>query len=200
MSGQSKPEIVESMRKMGGMMGCSVIVVSRLPLFLLMFGASLLPDGSVLGANLDPAPIADLRQIKKFVSVEVQTQGTAEKIGINSADLTDMTRVTLLNKLPGIALEGSSGPSLDTTERLSQLGFFTCEVWTVGEQYIAAYHVDCNAGSYTIQKTPGSLWNQAILGYGPKDDVADAVRKGVRAMVELFATIFLNARGEGGVR
>jgi len=180
------------------MMGCHAIVVSRLSLLLLLFGVCLLPVVSALGAN--PDPVADLRQIKKFVSVEVQTQGTAEKIGINSAELTDVTRVTLLNKLPGIALEGSTGPAPDKTERLNQLGFFTCEVWTVGEQYIAAYHVDCNAGSYTIQKTPGSLWNQAILGYGPKDEVAEAVRKGVRAMVELFATTFSNARAEGGGR
>ena len=50
------------------------------------------------------------------------------------------------------------------------------------------------------QKTPGSLWNQAILGYGPKDEVSDAVRKGVRAMVELFAATFASARADGGAR
>lgn len=154
---------------------------------------------SALAANLDPAALADLRQIKKFVSVEVQTQGTAEKLGISGAELTDVTRATLLNKLPGIALEGSTGPSPEATERLNQLGFFTCEVWTVGEQYIAAYHVDCSAGAYTAQKTPGSLWNQAILGYGQKDEVLEAVRKGVRAMVELFTTTVATARsGSGG--
>lgn len=149
------------------------------------------------GAGSESAALMDMRHIKKFVAVEVQTQGTAEKLGISAPELTDVTRVTLLNKVPGIALEGSSGPSRDAPERLNQLGFFTCEVWTVGEQYIAAYHVDCSAGSYTTQKTPGSLWNQAILGYGPKDEVADAVRKGVRAMVELFAATFSSARGDG---
>lgn len=170
--------------------------VSRWFALLTLCGASFVPAVSALGANPDPVPVADMRHIKKFVSVEVQTQGTAEKLGISSAELTDVTRVTLLNRVPGIALEGSSGPSPDAPERLNQLGFFTCEVWTVGEQYIAAYHVDCNAGSYTTQKTPGSLWNQAILGYGPKDEVSDAVRKGVRAMVELFATTFSTARGD----
>lgn len=179
-------------------MGLHAKVMGRLSVLLLL-GAGLLPAVSAQGASPDPAPLADMRHIKKFVLVEVLTQGTAEKIGINSAELTDVTRVTLLNKLPGIALEASSGPSPDATERPNQLGFFTCDVWTVGEQYIAAYHVDCNAGSYNAQKTPGSLWNQAILGYGPKDDVSEAVRKGVRAMVELFATTFTTARaGSGG--
>jgi len=175
------------------------IVTSRWSVLLLL-GIGLSPGAPVFGANQDAVPVVDLRHIKKFVAVEVQTQGTAEKLGISAAELTDVTRVTLLNKVPGIVLEASSGPSLDAPERLNQLGFFTCEVWTVGEQYIAAYHVDCNAGSYTPQKTPGSLWNQAILGYGPKDEVSDAVRKGVRAMVELFASTFAGVRADGGAR
>ncbi len=180
-------------------MWSQAMAVSRFSL-LLMCAVGFLPAVPALAANPDSMPISDMRHIKKFVAVEVQTQGTAEKLGINGAELTDVTRVTLLNKVPGIALEGSSGPSPDAPERLNQLGFFTCEVWTVGEQYIAAYHVDCNAGSYTAQKTPGSLWNQAILGYGPRDEVSDAVRKGVRAMVELFATTFATARGDGSGR
>ena len=151
-------------------------------------------------ASPDSAVLTDMRQIRKFVAVEVQTQGTADKLGISGAELTDVMRVTLLNKIPGIALEGSSGPSADALERPGQLGFFTCEVWTVGEQYIAAYHVDCNAGSYTVQRTPGSLWNQAILGYGPKDEVSEAVRKGVRAMAEMFAVTFSSARADGNAR
>lgn len=167
---------------------------------LLLLGVGFFSSTTVLGANPDPVPVADMRHIKKFVAVEVQTQGTAEKLGISAAELTDVTRVTLLNKVPGIALEGSSGPSPDALERPNQLGFFTCEVWTVGEQYIAAYHVDCNAGSYTAQKTPGNLWNQAILGYGPRDEVSDAVRKGVRAMVELFASTFAGVRADGSGR
>ncbi|MBA5875097.1 MAG: hypothetical protein GDA66_11190 [Nitrospira sp. CR1.2] len=180
-------------------MGKCVRVICRLSVLMLL-GPGVFPSLPVAIASPDVVPVTDMRHIKKFVAVEVQTQGTAEKLGISSAELTDVTRVTLLNKVPGIALEGSSGPSPDAPERLNQLGFFTCEVWTVGDQYIAAYHVDCNAGSYTAQKTPGSLWNQAILGYGPKDEVSDAVRKGVRAMVELFATTFASARAEGGVR
>lgn len=180
-------------------MGKCVSVICRLPVMMLL-GIGLFPSLAAAIASPEVVPVTDMRHIKKFVAVEVLTQGTAEKLGISSAELTDLTRVTLLNKVPGIALEGSSGPSPDAPERLNQLGFFTCEVWTVGDQYIAAYHVDCNAGSYTAQKMPGSLWNQAILGYGPKDEVSDAVRKGVRAMVELFATTFVSARAEGGVR
>jgi hypothetical protein len=165
---------------------------------LLAMSFSFAPSAN--GAAPDAALQNDMRQIRKFVAVEVQTQGTADKLGISGAELTDVMRVTLLNKVPGIALEGSSGPSPDASERPNQLGFFTCEVWTVGEHYIAAYHVDCNAGSYTMQRTPGSLWNQAILGYGPKDEVSEAVRKGVRAMAEMFAATFLSARGDGSGR
>jgi hypothetical protein len=170
----------------------------RFLILLLVMSLSFASDAN--GATPDAALQNDMRQIRKFVAVEVQTQGTADKLGISGPELTDIMRVTLLNKVPGIALEGSSGPAPDASERPNQLGFFTCEVWTVGEQYIAAYHVDCNAGSYTVQRTPGGLWNQAILGYGPKDEVSEAVRKGVRAMAEMFAATFLSARGDGSGR
>lgn len=199
---QARQQAVDLLRCRGGrrlIMGRPVGVICRLSVLMLL-ATGVLPALSEALASPELVPVADMRHIKKFVAVEVQTQGTAEKLGISGAELTDVTRVTLLNKVPGIALEGSSGPAPDAPERLNQLGFFTCEVWTVGDQYIAAYHVDCNAGSYTTQKTPGSLWNQAILGYGPKDEVSEAVRKGVRAMVELFAATFASARADGGAR
>ncbi len=81
-----------------------------------------------LGATPDVAPFAELSQIKKFVSVEVPSQGTAEKLGLKSGEMIDATRWAFLKDFPGIALEMSGGPSVDGTERLSQLGFLTCEV------------------------------------------------------------------------
>jgi hypothetical protein len=39
---------------------------------------------------------SDLAQIKKFVAIEVQVQGTAEKLGLKRGDLTDLTRLTFL--------------------------------------------------------------------------------------------------------
>lgn len=177
-----------------------VIKIGRITAFLLVLGAYSLPAVAALGASPDSASVAEMRQIKKFVSVEVQTQGTAEKLELSSNELTDLIRVTFLKKVPGVALEGSSGPSAAVTEPLNQLGFLTCEVWTVGEQQIVAYHIDCNAGAYITPRTQGSLWNRAILGYGPKDEVSEAVRKGLRTMVELFATTFSDARGGSGGR
>jgi hypothetical protein len=168
----------------------------RLSVFLVCLGASALAIVPWAGAEPEATALADLRQIKKFVSVEAQTQGTAERLGISRAHLTDLIRVTLLNKVSGVALEASSGPAPDASDRPQQLGFLTCEVWTVGDQYIAAYHVDCSAGAYTRQRLPGTLWNQAILGYGPKEEVPEAVRKGVLALVQQFTSTFARAKAE----
>jgi hypothetical protein len=165
---------------------------SLMAALLLALGAH---DVPAQGTNPEPASSVELRQIKQFVSVEVQTQGTAEKLGLKSGELTDLTRLTFLNRIPWVALGGSTG---DGTDRLNQLGFLTCEVWTVGEAYIVAYHVDCNVGSYLTARTPGSLWNRALLGYGPKEEVADAVRKGLRYIVDEFALSFAKVRAEGG--
>ena len=90
----------------------------------------------------------------------------------------------------------SGVPSGEGTERVREIGFFTCEVWTVGEEYTVAYHVDCNAGSYMMPRTPGTLWNRAVLGYGPKVDIADTIRNGLHSMVEQFATTFYTLRRE----
>lgn len=148
------------------------------------------------GEGSSAISFAELKQIKKFVSVEVQTQGTAEKLRLKSGGLTDAMRVAFLKNFPGIALEMSGGPSVEGTDRLREVGFFTCEVWTVGEEYTVAYHLECNAGSYLMPRTPGTIWNRSVLGYGPKDDVVDTIRKGLRSMLEQFATTFYKVRGE----
>jgi hypothetical protein len=168
-----------------------VSMVSAIPLALVAYMSLVVP---AQGASPEAEPFADFKQIKKFVSVEVQTQGSAEKIGLRKGEMTDLARLTFLNKFPGIALEGSGGPPRDGTERLNQLGFLTCEVWTVGEEYMVAYHVDCNAGSYLMPRMPGSLWNRAILGYGPKDQIREAVYNGLRTMIEQFAVTFFKVR------
>jgi hypothetical protein len=170
--------------------------VSMLSAILFASAGNASPAVSVPSTSLEPAAFAEFKQIKKFVSIEVLTQGTAEKIGLKRGELTDLTRLTFLNKFPGVALEGSIGPPADGTERLNQLGFLSCEVWTVGEEYMVAYHMDCNAGSYLMPRLPGSLWNRAILGYGPKDQIPDAVHKGLRTMIEQFAATFFKVRGE----
>lgn len=147
-------------------------------------------------AGGETASFSELKQIKKFVSIEVQTQGTAEKLGLRSGELTDALRGLFLKNFPGIAIEMSGGPSPGGSERLSQLGFLTCEVWTVGEEYTVAYHLDCNAGSYLMPSTPGTLWNRAILGYGPRDEISEAVHRGLQSMIEQFAASFFKVRAE----
>jgi hypothetical protein len=151
---------------------------------------------SAYAAGADAQPFADLGQIKKFVAIEVQVQGTAEKLGLKIGELTDTTRVTFLKKFPSVALEMSGAPSGDGRERLGQLGFLTCEVWTVGEDYIVAYHLDCNAGSYHMTGKPGTLWNRAILGYGPKSEISEAVHGGLQSMVEQLAGTFHKVRAD----
>jgi hypothetical protein len=171
----------------------AVSVIAALLVILHIDGLSAV---AMAGASPESTPYSELRQIKKFVSIEVQTQGTAEKLGLHTEELTDVTRLTFLKNFPGVALEMSGASSADGTARLSQLGFLTCEVWTVGEEYMVAYHLDCNAGSYLMPRTPGTLWNRAILGYGPKHEISDVVHNGLRNMVEQFAVTFFKVRGE----
>ncbi len=174
----------------------------KLSLALCAFLVGVAPTASRAAPEADKhperAPITELREVKKFVSVEVQTQGSAEKLGLKSAELTDLTRLAFLSNFPGVALEGSGGPSLDGVERPNQVGFINCEVWTVGEEYIVAYHVDCNAGPYVTPRAPNAVWGHALLGYGPKEQVPDSIRKGLRSLIEKFAVVFFKSRGVVG--
>jgi hypothetical protein len=38
-----------------------------------------------------------------------------------------------------------------------------------------------------------------LLGYGPKDEVSEAVRKGLRTIIEQFAMSYAKVRAEGGL-
>lgn len=175
-------------------------LTNALVVLLLVVGPHTVRVAPAQGKNSDSAPFAELRKIKKFVSVEVRAQGTAERIGLKVAELTDLTRLAFLHNFTGVSLEVSGGPSLDSAERPNQLGFINCEVWTVGEDYIVAYHLDCTAGPYLLSKVPSVVWDHAILGYGPKDQVPETIRTGLRTMIEDFAVAFFKARGESGSR
>lgn len=139
---------------------------------------------------------SEFRDITKFVSIEVQTAGSAEKIGLKPAALTDVARSAFRSSFNGLPFEDVTVRSLEGTERPNQLGFLTCDVWTVGEEFVVAYHVDCNAGHYLSNKVLGTVWNHALLGYGPKDQIPDTIQRGLRNLIQKLAATFFKARGE----
>jgi hypothetical protein len=56
-------------------MRSQTIAVGRVSLVLVLCGIGLLPTVSARAANPESVPLSDMRHIKKFVAVEVQTQG-----------------------------------------------------------------------------------------------------------------------------
>ncbi len=62
--------------------------------------------------------------------------------------------------------------------------------------YMVAYHLECDAGSYLMPRTTGSLGIGRFFGYGSKDEISDAVHKGLQSMIEQFATTFFKVRGD----
>lgn len=139
---------------------------------------------------------SEFRDITKFVSIEVQTAGSAEKIGLKPSALTDAARIAFRTSFNGLPFEDVTVRALQGTERPNQLGFLTCDVWTVGEEFVVAYHVDCNAGHYLSNKVLGTVWNHALLGYGPKDQIPDTIHRGLRNLIQKLAVAFFKARGE----
>ncbi|MCD4779265.1 MAG: hypothetical protein K8S27_01770 [Candidatus Omnitrophica bacterium] len=67
-------------------------------------------------------------------------------------------------------------------------------VWTVGDDYPIAYHVEINACNFnsTCQKE----YRNAYLGYVSKRNVKIVIKESISELVDDFAVAFFKARGE----
>lgn len=93
----------------------------------------------------------------------VRTTGIADGIGLNSGDLTKYAKLRFKNNFSYI--DYIEEDILDNCILLPEIeqkkiGSLFITVWTVGEDYPIAYHVECKVGSCFT-----SFWKDACLGY-----------------------------------
>lgn len=128
------------------------------------------------------------RAIKRFTAPTIHLRGTATEIGLDSRTLTGSLESKFLE---GFAfLQGDF--SFDKTYETWEIGLFDCEAWTVGLNYPIAFHVQCAGGSMDEPRH----WHYATLGYGPKDKIAETVRKALDSIVAEYAAFVRKAHGK----
>jgi hypothetical protein len=132
--------------------------------------------------------------VERFALIDVTLEGTAKKLGLNEDKLTDYLRLRFKNSFAG--MEFKEPDSLvkvilnkDTAEKY---GSIHVKVWTVGDDYPVAFHLELQAGNLTNEKE----YRGAVLGYGSKQNVPDTIRKKIAELVEEAALAFFKARGE----
>lgn len=128
------------------------------------------------------------REIKRFTGPTIQLRGTAEQIGLDSRVLASALEVKFLQDFA--FLQGNF--AFDKTYETWEIGLFDCEAWTVGLTYPIAFHLQCVAGSMDEPRH----WRYATLGYGPKDKIAETIRKALDSIIVEYASFIRKAHSK----
>lgn len=131
------------------------------------------------------------RDIKQFTQPTIQLRGTAEEIGIDGRALADELEKKFVQDFAFL----QNGFAFEKTYETWEIGLFGCTVWTVGNHYPIAFHIQCAGGSMDEPRH----WQYATLGYGHRDKILDMVKHTLDAIVEEYAT-FIRKAGDKSER
>ena len=133
-------------------------------------------------------------KIKSFSIIKVYIQGDAEKIGLSEDELTDYLRLRIKNSFIGIKRNSEFVSEIlnKGREHLSTLGTLYINVWTVGEDYPIAYHIEIRGGYLGAS----NLYTDSALGFGSKNNVPKTVKRVISGLVDKMAIIFFKVRDE----
>jgi hypothetical protein len=135
---------------------------------------------------------ADLKKVESFGFIHVHIKNSdGNPLGLSSQDLTDHLKLRYKNSFANVPFRDQSKNLMHVRDP-EKVGYFWCGVWTVGDNYPVAYHVECRAGSFANS----SILKDAVLGYGNKKNVPDTVKESISNIVSEFAIRFFKTRGE----
>lgn len=134
------------------------------------------------------------KTIKSFASIGVYLKGSAEKIELNKEDLTNFLRLRFKNNFAEIKFEETDFDTIwkkDDTKK-AEHGNISINVWTVGDDYPIAFHIEITAGNYKNF----NVYDTAILGYDSKRNIGATVKQSISELVDDLAVSFFTAREE----
>jgi hypothetical protein len=115
-------------------------------------------------------------------------KGTAEEIGIDNRTLANLLEGKFLREFAFLQDDFAFEKPYETWE----IGLFECDVWTVGNNYPIALHIECTGGSMDEPRH----WHYATLGYGPKDRMGGLVTKALDSIIDEYASFVRKANGQ----
>lgn len=134
------------------------------------------------------------KTIKNFSSIDVYLRGTAEEIGLSKEDLTNYLRLRFKNSFANTSYKKTSFEKImeENKEKQSDRGDISIIVWTVGDDYPIAFHIEISAGNYSNL----GQYETAILGYGSEQKITESVKESISELVDDLAIAYFKARGE----
>ena len=141
---------------------------------------------------IDNLLYGELKHIESFGFIYVHIENTeSSRLQLNENDLTDYLKLRFKNNFSGVQYKDKTNSLADIKDP-KKIGNLWCGVWTVGDDYPVAYHVECQLGSFQKDR----ILTDAVLGYGSKRNVPDTIRKSIDDIVSRFAVKFFKVRGE----
>ena len=144
--------------------------------------------------RFEDARYGDLKKIKYFGSIHVHLKNEkSTKIDLNEEELVDYLRLRYKNNFGSVPYR-NLGVNMVTLglKEASTVGRLWCGVWTVGDDFPVAYHVECSFGSMERLQ----ILTDAALGYGNKKNVPETIKKTLDDMLSQFAIQFFKTRGD----
>jgi hypothetical protein len=144
--------------------------------------------------NFESIAYSGFKTIEEFGRIGVYLEGSAGKIGMEKEGLTDYLRLRFKNSFSGMTFKQAENIFklwLDK-EKAKKNGSIIVKIWTVGDDYPIAYHIEIGAGNLT------NSWEYktAMLGYGSKNNVPNSIRESISKLIDELAVAFFKARGE----
>lgn len=133
-----------------------------------------------------------LKKIRSFGFIYAHVKNEKEnRIGLKSAELTDYLKLRYKNNFGTVPYKELKTIPTDAKGQ-QESGMLWCGVWTVGDDFPVAYHVECRIGSYSETR----ILHDEHLGYGNKNNVPQSIKESIEQMVSQFAIQFFKVRGE----
>ena len=166
-------------------------------MFVLFF--SILFVGSAFSAeqkkqNIESYRYSGFKTIESFSSIGVYLRGKAEGIGLNQSELSNFLKLRFKNSFAGTSYkETDFATIMDEREvQQSKRGDIAITVWTVGNDYPIAFHIEIGSGNYLNL----GQYKTAFLGYSSKQKITESVKKSITELVDDLAVSYFKARGE----
>jgi hypothetical protein len=133
------------------------------------------------------------KKVEYFCHINVNLQGSAEKIGLNKERLTDLAKLKFKNNFANINYKDESERLFDIyldENKNNSVAAIYFDIWTVGDDYPVAYHISVKSGPVSN----ADMYTNAYLGYGSRVDVPETVKKAIADFMEELAISFFKAR------
>lgn len=140
--------------------------------------------------NFEEIFYGDLRKIESFVFIYAHVKGDAKSgIGLTDSEMTDYVRLRFKNSFAGVPYRETPFSSIKDP---AKAGSIWCGVWTVGDNYPVAYHVEIRFG--TMEKD--RIYTDEVLGYGNSKVAQEKVKQVLDNMITQCAIKYFKLRGE----